>query len=100
MKKDLIDAYNAGYQDAQCNHVNDAENYAEEANYLYDKHILPTARLIEKWDQAPKANRQITDEEIEKAAWAYNGRKNLDIEFIRAAFINGAKWMREQLKTK
>ena len=26
-EKQLIKAYNAGYQDAQCNHINDAENY-------------------------------------------------------------------------
>lgn len=29
-----IQDYNAGYDDAQCNHVNDAENYANEQKYL------------------------------------------------------------------
>ena len=29
-----IKDYNAGYQDGQCNHINDAENYVNEQNYL------------------------------------------------------------------
>ena len=29
--------YNAGYTDAQCNHVNDAENYVNEQEYLNNK---------------------------------------------------------------
>jgi len=33
MEKTIID-YNAGYDDAQCNHINDAENYANEQEYL------------------------------------------------------------------
>jgi hypothetical protein len=33
----LIKAYNAGYQDAQCNHINDAENYVNEIRYLQSK---------------------------------------------------------------
>jgi len=33
MEKTIID-YNAGYDDAQCNHINDAENYANEQKYL------------------------------------------------------------------
>lgn len=31
-----IKDYNAGYQDGQCNHINDAENYVNEQNYLSD----------------------------------------------------------------
>jgi len=33
MKKCISD-YNAGYDDAKCNHVNDAENYANEIRYI------------------------------------------------------------------
>jgi len=33
MEKTIMD-YNAGYDDAQCNHINDAENYANEQEYL------------------------------------------------------------------
>lgn len=33
-KEQRIKDYNAGYTDAQCNHVNDAENYANEQEYL------------------------------------------------------------------
>jgi hypothetical protein len=29
--------YNAGYDDAKCNHINDAENYANERKYMNDK---------------------------------------------------------------
>ena len=33
MKKCISD-YNAGYDDAKCNHINDAENYANEIRYI------------------------------------------------------------------
>jgi hypothetical protein len=33
-KEQRIKDYNAGYTDAQCNHINDAENYASEQEYL------------------------------------------------------------------
>jgi hypothetical protein len=36
-KEQRIRDYNAGYTDAQCNHVNDAENYANEQEYLNSK---------------------------------------------------------------
>ena len=36
-KEQRIKDYNAGYTDAQCNHVNDAENYANEQDYLSSK---------------------------------------------------------------
>jgi hypothetical protein len=36
MEKTIMD-YNAGYDDAQCNHINDAENYASERKYMNDK---------------------------------------------------------------
>ena len=36
-KKQRIKDYNAGYTDAQCNHVNDAENYVNEQEYLNNK---------------------------------------------------------------
>ena len=38
MEKTIMD-YNAGYDDAQCNHINDAENYANERKYLNDKEV-------------------------------------------------------------
>ena len=39
-KEDIKIGYNQGYLDAQCNHVNDAENYANEQDYLNSKPIL------------------------------------------------------------
>ena len=33
-KEQRVKDYNAGYTDAQCNHVNDAENYVNEQEYL------------------------------------------------------------------
>jgi hypothetical protein len=36
IEKTIMD-YNAGYDDAQCNHINDAENYANERKYMNDK---------------------------------------------------------------
>jgi hypothetical protein len=38
MEKTIMD-YNAGYDDAQCNHINDAENYASERKYMNDKEV-------------------------------------------------------------
>jgi len=35
--KIIIDSYNAGYEDAKCNHVNDSLNFAQ--LYLYSKGI-------------------------------------------------------------
>ena len=35
-KEQRIKDYNAGYTDSQCNHINDAENYANEQNYLHE----------------------------------------------------------------
>ena len=36
-KKQRIQDYNAGYTDAQCNHINDAENYLNEITYMSDE---------------------------------------------------------------
>jgi hypothetical protein len=33
-REQCIKDYNAGYTDAQCNHINDAENYANEREYV------------------------------------------------------------------
>ena len=45
-----IKDYNAGYDDAKCNHINDAENYANEIRYLQSK--------IEMIDDAIKAKEE------------------------------------------
>ena len=36
-KKQRIEDYNAGHADGLCNHINDAENYINEQNYLKDE---------------------------------------------------------------
>ncbi len=36
-KQQRIADYNAGYDDASCNHINDAENYVNESNYTNRK---------------------------------------------------------------
>jgi len=36
-KEQRIKDYNAGYDDAQANHINDAENYVNEIEYLNSK---------------------------------------------------------------
>jgi hypothetical protein len=36
-KEQRIKDYNVGYDDAQCNHINDAENYANEIDYLQSR---------------------------------------------------------------
>jgi hypothetical protein len=35
--KQRIEDYNAGHTDGLCNHINDAENYINEQNYLRDE---------------------------------------------------------------
>ena len=35
-KEQCIKDYNVGYTDVQCNHINDAENYVNEIEYLND----------------------------------------------------------------
>ncbi len=37
--KQRIEDYNAGHADGLCNHINDAENYINEQNYLRDENI-------------------------------------------------------------
>lgn len=38
MENEFIkNAYNAGYDDAMCNHINDVENYINDLNYLNSK---------------------------------------------------------------
>lgn len=36
-KEDVKIGYNQGYLDSQCNHINDADNFANELNYLQDE---------------------------------------------------------------
>ena len=36
-------------------------------------------------------------ETLEEASWKYNPLKKFDGKFIRAAFINGAKWQAERM---
>ena len=36
-KEQRIQDYNVGYTDAQCNHINDVENYVNEINYINSK---------------------------------------------------------------
>ncbi len=38
-KEEFKIAYNHGYLDAQCNHINDAENCANEQEYINDREI-------------------------------------------------------------
>ena len=38
-KEDLKLGYNQGYLDAQCNHINDADNFANEQDYLNESEL-------------------------------------------------------------
>jgi len=38
-REQRIKDYNAGYDDGSCNHINDAENYISESEYMNDKEI-------------------------------------------------------------
>jgi len=39
-------------------------------------------------------------ETLEQASWRFNPLKKLDGEFLRAAFIKGAKWQHEKMYSK
>lgn len=41
---------------------------------------------------------EITLEDMKKQSWKYDPRKKMDIEFIRAAFVAGAQWYKEQVE--
>ena len=53
-----IQDYNAGYDDAQCNHINDAENYANEMKYVRDRDKNDTnkSRISTTYDVNVKYN--------------------------------------------
>jgi hypothetical protein len=36
-RRQRIEDYNAGHADGLCNHINDAENYINEQNYIRDE---------------------------------------------------------------
>lgn len=59
---------------------------------------LKKEHYIENVNEIKETKKEITEEEIKKQSWKYDPRKKMDIEFIRAAFVAGAKWMQEQLK--
>lgn len=56
--------------------------------------------LIEKAKYIEQIKHEISDDEIKRQSWIYDPRKKMDIEFIRAAFVAGAKWYRDQITKK
>ncbi len=47
-REQRIKDYNMGYTDAQCNHINDAENYVSEQEYLNCEYSgLPSVKFYE-----------------------------------------------------
>ena len=69
-------AYDSGYNDALCNHINNCNDFIEELNYTSKSIELPS------------------DEEIEA--------KVIEQDIVRQqgychCFIEGAKWMKEQI---
>ena len=48
--------------------------------------------------QQEESKQEITLEDIKEQSWKYDPRKKMDIEFIRAAFVAGALWYKEQLE--
>jgi len=52
-REQRIKDYNAGYQDAECNHINDAENYINESEYMNQKDDKPKRIHIERSPEWP-----------------------------------------------
>jgi hypothetical protein len=59
-----------------------------------DKDKFMWHNILDKAIEMHKQEMEISDEEIEKATIDF------DIRVTRSAFIEGAKWYREQLKNK
>jgi hypothetical protein len=57
-------------------------------------YLLSSSKVL-PYKDIPNEPKQET---LEEASWKYNPVKKLDNEFIRAAFIAGAKWQQEQDK--
>lgn len=74
-KEDFKIGYNQGYLDAQLNHVNDADNLAEERDYLQS--------------QIDDVDKKIKEAQDKIASLLINGEK--------AGFKLGATWMKKQI---
>lgn len=64
---------------------------------LYEQNIIPYSKLAERYQAGSSL---VTEEELEEAAMSYDPRMKLDVEFIRAAFKEGARWMESQVNRK
>lgn len=51
-----------------------------------------------KYEEKTSQSKEITLEDMKKQSWKYDPRKKMDIEFIRAAFVAGAQWYKEQVE--
>lgn len=51
-----------------------------------------------KYEEKTSQSKEITLEDMKKQSWKYDSRKKMDIEFIRAAFVAGAQWYKEQIE--
>lgn len=58
------------------------------------------AKIYKIYDKQAAYVPTITEEDIDKAAWKFNPRPSLDVEFIREGFREGAKWAIEQINKK
>lgn len=69
-------------------------------NDLVSGQYVQVARISDIYDKQAAYVPTITEEEIDEAAWKFNSRPSLDVEFIREGFRQGAKWAIEQLNKR
>jgi hypothetical protein len=52
-KEQRTKAYNIGYEDGKCNHINDADNYINDSDYINQKDEEPKRIHIERSPEWP-----------------------------------------------
>ena len=78
-----------------------AEGYNGEYPFEGESEAKIWDSIKEDYDKVNYNNlNYITEEDINKAAWKFNPRPSLDVEFIREGFREGARWAIEQMNNK
>jgi len=85
-------SHNVGQCTSDCN--SDESKFAR----ITKHEKSPFSKAI-KWYKEKKSifSEEISNDDIIKQSWEYEPRKKLDLEYLRKAFVAGAKWYREQI---
>jgi hypothetical protein len=93
---------NDGNFQIKLNQNNEISILTEEVNPT-TQIVREAMRIVSKDVRLPKVikDKLVTEQEaLEEASWRFNPLKKLDGEFLRAAFIKGAKWQAERMYSR